>query len=484
MNRLKTSMIALVVLLFLAATVTNRVANSQAGKPATGQANVATNGDDIQRRCLIDAEVQDCTFCVDPMEAPTGLNDKTNDLVDQDQHDRDRETFEVRDKILPDATQGGGLGPVYNAQSCAECHQNPVTGAVSQINELRAGHLVFPCSPSVDCNPNFVDAPGGSLINDRAIDPRIQERVPPVHSIGLDKEEDVRTTRTSLNTMGDGFVEAISNTTLLKIAADQPNDHASGGIVHGQTINIPIEEASPDSRIRCRVGRFGHKDQHASLLSFSGDAYLNEIGITNRLFLMENTSLGRFVGFGSGFDPIPDNQTCIDDPSIICGEDRENDIDAFTQFMRATRAPSRDEELAQTEKAKAGGELFKKVGCAVCHQSEIVTALPGTLINAGTFKVPDALGNKIIHPFGDFLLHDIGTGDGIVQNGGQETRLKVRTAPLWGVRTHTRLMHDGLSLTFRDAIKRHTGEAEIVRQHFDNLSEGEKTEIIIFLESL
>jgi CxxC motif-containing protein (DUF1111 family) len=495
MRSLKTSIIGVVVLLFLLSTIANRVASSQsAEKPATGQANVATNSDDVQRQCPIDPEAQNCTFCVDPTEAPTGLDDKTNDFVGQGQHDKDRETFEVRDKILPDAIQGGGLGPVYNAQSCAECHQNPVTGAVSQINELRAGHNVYctvqnvcsldPCPPQQACTIRFVDAPGGSLINDRAIDPRIQERVPPLFSAGIDGEEKVRTTRTSLNTMGDGFVEAISNSTLIEIARNQPYDSASGGIVHGQTINIPIEEASPESRIRCRVGRFGHKDQHASLLSFSGDAYLNEIGITNRLFLKENTSLGRFVGFGSGFDPLADDTPCNDDPSVICGEDKENDIDAFTQFMRATRAPSRDKEIASSEKAQVGGKLFHEIGCAVCHVSDITTALPGTLINAGTFKVPDALGNKIIHPFGDFLLHDIGTGDGIVQNGGQTTRLKVRTAPLWGVRTHTRLMHDSASLTFMEAIERHKVEAEIVRQNFDNLSSSDQTLIIIFLESL
>jgi CxxC motif-containing protein (DUF1111 family) len=486
MERLKTSIVALVVLLFLAATVTNRVVSSQTDKPATGQANVATTDDDASRQCPVDPEVLKCTFCVDPTEAPTGLDDKTNELVGQDQHDKDRETFEVRDKILPDATQGGGLGPVYNAQACAECHQNPVTGAVSQITELRAGHLEPPggIHPCLACPPIFVDAPGGSLINDRAIDPRIQERVPPLFSAGIDAQEEVRTPRTSLNTMGDGFVEAISNSTLIEIAKNQPYDSTSGGIVHGQTTSIPIEEQPPDTRRICRIGRFGHKDQHASLLSFSGDAYLNEIGITNRLFLKENTSLGRFVGFGSGFDPLPDNTPCDENPAVICGEDKENDIDAFTQFMRATRAPSRDKELAESDKARKGEELFHKAGCAVCHVSEIVTALPGTLINAGTFKVPDALGNKIIHPFGDFLLHDIGTGDGIVQNGGQSTRLKVRTAPLWGVRTHTRLMHDGASLTFMEAIMRHRGEAEIVRQNFESFSPEEQTLLIIFLESL
>lgn len=477
MRNLKTSILGIAVMLFLLASVSNRVASSQttAEKPPTGQANVATNGDDVQRNCPVDIEDVVCNPCVDPTEAPTGFDDKTNELVKQAQHDIDRETFEVRDFIKD------GLGPVYNAQSCAECHQNPVTGAVSQITELRAGHL--------DPFGQFVDAPGGSLINDRAIDASIQERVPPLFSAGIKAEENIRTTRTSLNTLGDGFVEAISNQTLIKIAADQPNDDVSGHLVNGQTINVPIEESLRFGRRICRVGRFGHKDQHASLLSFSGDAYLNEMGITNRLLLEENNSLGRSV---AAFDPIPNDATipCGTPPFPVpgqqakCGEDPEFDIDTFAQFMRATKAPPRDKDIAETDEAKKGEELFNKIGCAVCHVPTIVTALPGTVINGGAFTVPDALGNKIIHPFGDFLLHDIGTGDGIVQNGGQTTRLKVRTAPLWGVRTHTRLMHDGVSLTFFEAIKRHDVEAKIVRDNFTNLSTDEQIWIITFLESL
>jgi CxxC motif-containing protein (DUF1111 family) len=479
MRSLKTSIIGVFVLLFLAATVTSRVAVSQKNKPATGQANVAASEEEDLLKCPIDVEVPPCDpYCIAPalQEAPTGFDNGTNDFVKQPQHDADRATFEVRDEIKD------GLGPVYNAQACSECHQNPISGSVSQINELRAGHL--------DEFGNFVDAPGGSLINDRAIDPKIQERVPPLFSAGIEKDEPVRTTRTSLNLLGDGFVEAVPNEFLLNIAANQPNDAASGHLVHGQAIRVPIEEIMPDQRRRCRIGRFGHKDQHASLLSFSGDAYLNEIGITNRLFLMENTSLGRDV---SAFDPIPNDSTLPCDPvtgtpppgqNTFCGEDPERDIDAFTQFMRATKAPARDEDIAKTDEAIKGDELFHKIGCAVCHSDTLITAQEGVVINGGTFKVPAELANKIIHPFGDFLLHDIGTGDGIVQNGGQKTRLKVRTAPLWGVRVHTRLMHDGLSLTFFDAIKRHDVEAKVVTDNFLNLSPADQRYIIIFLESL
>jgi CxxC motif-containing protein (DUF1111 family) len=513
MRRFRLLIIAAVVSLPAAAAVTNRIAKSEAdtkraaptaadttaavatqstSRQPTGQANVAGSGMSSEQ-CPVDTEVPECDpICVAPetSEAPTGLDNGTNDLVDQTQHDADRATFEVRDEILPSATQGGGLGPVYNAQSCAECHQNPVTGSVSQINEMRAGHNVhlacrLPCPSLV-----FTDAPGGSLINDRAIDPRIQERVPPLFSAGIgDRLGEVHTFRTSLNTMGDGFVEAIPNQTLLDIAANQPNDTTSGNLVQGEPVIVPIEEAGHDTP-RCRIGRFGHKDQHASLLSFSGDAYLNEIGITNRLFLMENTSLGRDV---SAFDPIPNDDTLDCDPPpsptppgqiTKCGEDPEFDIDAFAQFMRATKAPGRDADIAATTEAQRGDELFHEIGCAVCHVDTLVTAEEGTVINGGTFTVPAALASKVIHPFGDFLLHDIGTGDGIVQNGGPSTRLKVRTAPLWGVRVHTRLMHDGESLTFMDAILRHAGEAEIVRQNFEALAEQDQTDIITFLESL
>src|SRR4029453_776054 len=114
---------------------------------------------------------------------------------------------------------------------------------------------------------------------------------------------------------GDGFVEAISDETLIAIANSQPDQ--SGGRIKGEVIQVPVLEAGG----ALRVGRFGWKNQHASLVSFSGDAYLNEMGITNFLVPDENTSLGRFVGFGSGFDIVPDNTPCDDDPMTICGED-------------------------------------------------------------------------------------------------------------------------------------------------------------------
>ncbi len=374
-------------------------------------------------------------------EAPTGFDNLTNGFVSQVEFNKAKAAFEEREEIA------GGIGPVYNAQACVECHQNPVTGAISQITELRAGHVA--------ANGAFVEAPGGSLINDRAIDASIQERVP--------GGEEVRTFRTSLNTLGDGFVECIADETLAGIQSRQPLAQ------RGTLTSVPVLEAGNAPR----AGRFGWKSQHASLLSFSSDAYLNEMGITNRFNATENTSLGRSV---AAFDTVPDP------------EDTRNDIDDFAEFMRATKAPPRGagaETLPHPDPdVAAGSGLFDSIGCGTCHTRTVVTASVGTPINGGQFNVPPALGNKTIHPFGDFLLHDIGTGDGIVQNGDQATATQMRTAPLWGVRTRDRLMHDGESLTFRLAILRHAGQATDAANNFRGLTDAQKNQLIKFLGSL
>jgi CxxC motif-containing protein (DUF1111 family) len=90
----------------------------------------------------------------------------------------------------------------------------------------------------------------------------------------------------------------------------------------------------------------------------------------------------------------------------------------------------------------------------------------------------------VIHPFGDFLLHDVGTDDQIVQGGPPETASKLRTAPLWGLRTKARFMHDLASLSLEEAIHRHGGEVRVVTRHFRELTDQEKQQLLVFLQSL
>ena len=375
-------------------------------------------------------------------EALAAFDDQTNGFVEaQADHVADAMQFNEHDSLTE------GLGPLYNADSCGSCHFNPVAGGISEVTELRAGHI--------DHHGIFVDAPGGSLINSAAL--------PGVPMPYVPEREFIRTFRTSLNILGDGYVEAIADETLEQIARSQSD--RTRGRVSGQAIRVPLLEAPGQTR----VGRFGWKNQHASLTSFSADAYVNEIGITTPFFPAERTSLGIDVSsFSQG--SVPNNEG--------------DDVDAFARFLRATKAPPRDLAAAISGPAQDGARLFEAIGCGTCHVSTIVTAPAGTMINGGTLAVPDALGNKIIHPFGDFLLHDVGTGDGIVQNGGQETAVKLRTAPLWGLRTRNRLMHDGNSLTLENAIERHNGEADDASDNFRRLPPRQRHALIAFLRSL
>jgi len=410
-------------------------------------------------------------------EAPAGFDNKTNGMVDDATHAADQAKFDETEAL------DDGLGPLYNTQSCRECHQNPTSGGPSQVTELRVGHAgphgEF-VNPEIPIARGTEVIKGRSLVNDRAICPNaafpateIQERVP--------DSENIRTFRVSLNVLGDGFVEAVPDQTFVDLAKDQCKKNHK---ICGQVLYVPIVEAPGQTR----VGRFGWKNQQASLLSFAADAYLNEMGITSRLQPDEVTNLCNTVA----------------EPNDKTGPDGLSDIDHFARFMRATETPARDAQIAQTPKARLGAELFDKVGCDTCHVQTLTTAPAGTNLNGGTFTVPPALGGKQFHPYGDFLLHNVGTGDGIVQSMTEHygkkmyqitwknfsisefnsTGNKVRTPPLWGVRLHSHLMHDGASVTLLDAILRHHGEAEHVTKKFERLKPSEKDALLEFLRSL
>jgi CxxC motif-containing protein (DUF1111 family) len=136
---------------------------------------------------------------------------------------------------------------------------------------------------------------------------------------------------------------------------------------------------------------------------------------------------------------------------------------------------------------RAGEVLFARIGCATCHVASMTTAPEGTPINGGALRVPRAIGNKVIHPYSDFLLHDIGTGDGIPFLPTPEyasTARQIKTAPLWALRTRNRLMHDGLSSTKEEAIQRHAGQAAAVTAAFNGLTATEQAQLLEFLDSL
>jgi CxxC motif-containing protein (DUF1111 family) len=363
----------------------------------------------------------------------------------------DQQIFELKHDAA------SGLGPLFNGTSCSECHQHNVIGSANQITEVRVGHLDSNgnfTNPTVLINGGATAITGRSIINDRSLCPEAQEHVP--------ASETIHSLRAVLSTLGDGFVEAVDDQTLLAIAARQPNQ--SSGMIHGEAVEMPVLESPGEMRI----GRFGWKDQQPTVLSFAADAYLNEMGVTNRLRPKDTTSVCKVTS----------------DPEDVPDAIGLANIDHFAQFIRGTKAPPRDLALAKTTEARIGQHIFDEIGCRVCHVGTLFTAPAGTAINGGAFVIPEALGSKIIHPFGDYLLHDVGTGDGIVQGGPPETAAKLRTSPLWGLRTRSRFMHDLASLTLEDAILRHGGEAADVTNRFRALETGPKQQLLTFLNSL
>lgn len=404
-------------------------------------------------------------------EAPGGFDNQTNDLLDQ-------ATFlDGLAKFVKIETVETGLGPVFNGVSCVQCHESAgAVGGTAQVTELRAGKMenvwgyrwrrrypygrrdqneftyagkfgkTFVPADGVLNSGEIVE--GRSLINQRAICEEAQTHI--------QYQDHIRVRRISLSVLGDGFVEAVPDETFRQIAEWQRMK--TRGSVRGQVIEVSLFESDVMA-----VGRFGWKNQHASLLSFSADASLNEMGMTSEF--------------------LPDEVTLTCHPPHAPTPNSDG-IEVLAMFMRSTKVPPRDPNLVGTAQVVAGEQAFHAIGCATCHVSTLMTASPGTPILGGTFVVPEALGNKIIHPYSDFLLHDVGTGDGIVQNGGEETRNKMRTTPLWGLRTRTELGHDGESHTLEDVIQRHRGEAMDSAQAYRSLPGSQKQMVLAFLRSL
>jgi CxxC motif-containing protein (DUF1111 family) len=438
----------------------------------------------------------------------------TNNGAFADTFDEDMDAFAELEDSNTD-----GLGPVYNANSCAACHQTTAVGQTSQISVLRAGHLE---------HGRFYEPPGGSLIFQRAIHPDIQ-----VHVQALDN---IRTLRMTTNILGDGFIECVADQDIFDRQAAQPAG-MKGTIVLNP---VPVRlGANNKFEFVERVGRFGWKSQDASLLAFSAGAYLNEMGITSPLQPTENSSLGRDT---APYNPMLPHKP-VQDPDPPFGKD----VAAFARFMRGTNPPPRAQNM-DTAKVARGLEVFKSIQCAVCHVPQWTTVPAGTVLEDLT--VPDALGGKTFEPFSDFMLHDVGTGDGIVQtqhaqrppkdcevaavkpvalgkavdpqsqphvhrvlvdmykyvdddknpqkgayrtgtlgqrymdSGLVETAQMIRTAPLWGLRARPQLMHDGLSLTVDEAVRRHAKQAQSSTQAYGNLSAEDRCALLTFLMSL
>ena len=339
--------------------------------------------------------------------------------------------------------QANGLGPTFNGNSCAQCHGVPAVGGSSSITVIRA--------QKYDAATGTVtELPGGSLFNRFAIDPRVQEVVPP--------QANVVSLRRSPPIFGDGLIEAIPDATIAAIAFDQ--EYAGSGKgdqvseIHGRP-NMVQDLVTKQTH----VGRFGWKAQHSSLLDFAGDAYMNEMGITNELFphgRVENGDLAKYL-LGLSLEPFPDPK------------DTSGDIYTFTDFMRFLAPPPRG---PITKDVTKGEKIFAATGCAICHVPTMLT---------GVSPYP-FLSGQPVNLYSDLLLHDVGTGNSVAQSGAGA--FEVKTPPLWGLRFRTGFLHDQSMSTVRQAIEAHGGEAASVIAAFDDLKDKDVQDLLAFLGSL
>jgi hypothetical protein len=393
------------------------------------------------------------------------------------------------------------VGPVMNGVSCAGCHSQPAIGGGGLfINEIRVRHNTQPGPVHIFAVDNFLrngpQTQGKTTIFPQGVEAEplgCQITAPGCQLSPCQQEEVAKTTfstdlatcdptsadfrsgdncvvgRSALATFGDGLVEAVSDQTFERIAESEPPE------IHG-TVKMVTENFTKVTH----VGRFGWKDDHASLRGFSGDAYLNENGITNP----DNPDEVSQCAANEKAYGLPLQDTGVEDTTDADGR---ADIDRFSDFMRGLAPPP---TLPQNASAQNGSRLFTSTGCAGCHTPSMTTASnPASFIAPTTGDVSisptlnNTLANQTFHPYSDFLLHDMGSlGDGITSGAAGPTMM--RTVPLWGLRAKSQFLHDGRAGDIPTAIKLHDGQGKPAAQAFGALSAQQQLDVVNFLNTL
>jgi CxxC motif-containing protein (DUF1111 family) len=332
-----------------------------------------------------------------------------------------------------------GLGPLFNGTGCAVCHNVPAIGGGSPMTELRGGYR--------DESGRFHIVGGTTLFQMFSLPDHRCQAVIPV-------EANVIARRAPIPLFGSGLVEAVPDETIL--ALEDPFDRNGDGI-SGRAAVI-VDKATG---VR-RVGRFGWKAQIATLLTFSGDAYTNEMGITNDVFPEEPRG-GVSEARMRECDRVKDPEDAVDPRT------GKRAIDNFEAFMKFLAPPPRG---PITDEVRVGEQVFTEVGCASCHVPALATgANPSAALN-----------RKPLLLYADLLLHELGTGDGIEQGAAEPD--EIRTPALWGLRFRRPLLHDGSAATTAEAIRRHGGEATGVIERYNRASEPMRRALLAFLDSL
>jgi CxxC motif-containing protein (DUF1111 family) len=393
-----------------------------------------------------------------------------------------RVVFQEVDSVSGNApgAAGSGLGPRFNADSCAACHSQPDIGGSSPASNPQV--TVAHANGATNVVPSFISA-NGPVREARFI--RNPDGTPDggVHdlfvitgradAVGCNIQQPNFAQAIAQNniifriptpTFGAGLVENVPDANLKTDSLNISSRQASLGIASGQ-----FNTSGNDGTIT----RFGWKAQNKSLLVFAGEAYNVEQGVTNEEFPNERDDTQ-----GCVFNVTPEDSTHLVVPLSEATASPASDFSAdtvnFAAFMRLLAAPT---PAAPTNTTVRGSNQFVNVGCASCHLPQHVTA-----------NSPFGGQNKVtITPLSDFALHNMGTGLQDQVSQGAANGQQFRTAPLWGVGKRLFFLHDGRTTNLVTAIAAHASrgsEANQVISNFNMLSVSDRQAIVNYLRSL
>lgn len=378
-----------------------------------------------------------------------------------------REVFERR------FTRAEGLGPHFNASSCASCHEAPVAGGSSQ--RYRDFFLVGRTTEDgsvVKMYPDCTAANRDTHKTECCLPSLVIPHYGPKGEIGdpvsasvehppIPAEADVVARRNAPPIFGIGLFQLVSDEEILSRA--DPSD-ADGDGISGRVNVIPTEDNA--------IGRFGYKCQTASIEAFNRGALVNQMGITSdstefassRDRPEEESLVDELFGVRAAHAQVAvPRDRIVDYDDVRDPEIRRTELLALVFFQENLAAPRRG---AITEAVLRGEELFDVIGCTSCHTPSLSTP------------------SGLIYPYTDLLLHDMGPdlADDVVmhQGGGSE----FRTQPLWGLCQHAPFLHDGSADTLDEAIRRHGGEATAARDRYEDLDDADRQDLQHFLGSL
>lgn len=382
-------------------------------------------------------------------------------------------------------TARDGLGPFFNARSCASCHFKDGRGepTIGETDQRGRGLLLRISIPGE--NPHGGPLPEpiyGNQIQDKSIQGVTKQarfeiqyteqpgtypdgetfslRAPSYNILetfyGDMHPETMISPRIAPQMIGLGLLEAIEEADLLTLADefDSDNDGISGKPNY-------VWDFSEE---RMRIGRFGWKANEPSLLQQTAGAFLGDLGITSFVFDEENCVTG------INCDDIPNGgEIEIDD----------DDLQKTVLYSSSLAVPARRDW--EDETVLKGKYLFNQVNCTSCHTPAFTT---------GEHHRFSAYSNQSIRPYTDLLLHDMGAGLADNRPEYRATGQEWKTPPLWGiglfstVNDHTFYLHDGRARNLEEAILWHGGEAEKSKQAFMQLDKSDRESILLFLNTL